>query len=103
MWSVSSRKVVLLELTVPWEERVQEAFERKMAKYQGLVAECKEKGWKTWCFPVEVGCRGFVAQSLPHALRQLGITGKSRRKVVTEAGRSAEQASSWIWRKREEK
>ena len=74
-----------------------------MSKYQGLVADCQDKGWKAWCFPVEVGCRGFVAQSLCRGLKNLGITGKARRKVVTAAGRSAEQASSWIWRKREEK
>ena len=86
MWSASRKKVVLLELTVPWEERMEDAFERKMAKYEELVAECQEKGWKCWCLPVEMGCRGFAAQSLWRALRILGITGKARKKVVMEAG-----------------
>jgi len=102
MWSSSTKMVVLLELTVPWEERVEEAYERKMAKYQELVLDCQEKGWKCWCFPVEVGCRGFVAQSLWRALGSLGISGKARRKVVSDAGKRAETASSWIWKKREE-
>ena len=24
---------------------------------------CEEKGWSTWLFPVEIGCRGFVGKS----------------------------------------
>ncbi len=33
--SDSTKQVVLLELTVPWEDRLEEAFERKLAKYEG--------------------------------------------------------------------
>jgi len=32
--SEATRQLVLLELTVPWEERMGEAQERKRAKYQ---------------------------------------------------------------------
>ena len=53
--------MTIVELTVPWEERTEEAYERKMAKYQELAEACSNKGWKTWVFPVEVGCRGFPA------------------------------------------
>ncbi|VDI00806.1 Hypothetical predicted protein [Mytilus galloprovincialis] len=53
----SSKKVVIIELTVPWEERCGVANERKRAKYDGLLAECRDRGWQTWNFPVEVGCR----------------------------------------------
>ena len=60
---IVQRKVVLIELTVPYEERVDEAHERKRLK--------------TWCFPVEVGCRGFPAQSVWRTLGRLGIIGKS--------------------------
>ena len=60
----NQKTVVLIELTVPYEERVDEAHERKRLKYQELVELCQDKEWKTWCFPVEVGCRGFPAQSV---------------------------------------
>ena len=58
IWSPRGRKVIILELTVPWEERMEDAYERKMLKYQKLVEECQDQGWRAWCFPVEVGCRG---------------------------------------------
>ena len=34
IWSQNTRQVVMLELTVPWEERIEEANERKRTKYQ---------------------------------------------------------------------
>lgn len=48
---VSTKQVVLLELTVPWKDRLGEANERKRAKYTELVVDCRSKGWET----VEVG------------------------------------------------
>ena len=37
LWSQTKHTVVLIELTVPYEERVDEAHERKRLKYQELV------------------------------------------------------------------
>ncbi|XP_052795695.1 uncharacterized protein LOC128228426 [Mya arenaria] len=48
LWSRSPKLVVLVELTEPWEERCEEAYELKKGKYQDLVDTCKERGWKTW-------------------------------------------------------
>ena len=38
-----ARQEVLLELTVPWYDRVKEAQERKRDNYADLVAECREE------------------------------------------------------------
>lgn len=59
--TVTTKQVVLLELTVPWEECLDE---RKLSKYVGLVRDCQQAGWRTNYFPVKVGCRGFTGQSL---------------------------------------
>ena len=53
--SDTTKTVIVIELTVPWEERLEEAHELKKAKYEDLLAEAKRKGWHTYCFPVEVG------------------------------------------------
>ena len=93
IWSAKTKQAVLLELTVQWEERTEEAYERKNLKYQELVKDCQQNGWKIWFFSVEVGCRGFVRQSMWRALRAIGITG---------AGglcRETETASLWLWRR----
>ncbi|XP_053380041.1 uncharacterized protein LOC128548701 [Mercenaria mercenaria] len=61
IWSRKDKRLVMIELTVPWETRCDEVYERKRAKYTELQEQCKERGWKTWLFPVEIGSRGFPA------------------------------------------
>ena len=100
LWSRTTKQVVLMELTVPWEEGVEEAYERKMLSYSELVQECRTRGWKTWCLPFEVGCRGFAAQSLWRCLKTLGILGKVRSSLIKSAENAAEYASRWIFEKR---
>ncbi|XP_067284127.1 uncharacterized protein [Pseudorasbora parva] len=100
--SETSKQIVLLELTVPWEDRIEEANERKRAKYAELVEECRNNGWRARCEPIEVGCRGFAGQSLCRAYNILGIIGASKRRAIKEVTESAEVASRWLWIKRGE-
>ena len=44
-WSDSKKTVLLIELTVPWEENWEEAHERKENRYETLCAHYREKGW----------------------------------------------------------
>ncbi len=37
--------VVVGELTVPWEDNIDERHEFKRAKYLDLVHECEARGW----------------------------------------------------------
>jgi hypothetical protein len=92
IWFKLTRQVIIIELTVPWEVRIEEANERKRLKYQ-MIAECTEREWKTWIMPVEVCCRGSVGQSLWRMAKTLGVP--SRR-----LGKKAEAAFMWIWRER---
>ena len=50
-------KVYFIELTVPWEDLVVEAYERKKLRYVELRAGAEQRGWKVRICPVEVGCR----------------------------------------------
>ncbi|XP_075343502.1 uncharacterized protein LOC142401936 [Odontesthes bonariensis] len=96
----TTRQVVLLELTVPWEDRIEEAFERKRAKYEELTSECQSRGWRTQCNPIEVGCRGFAGQSLIRALKMLGLKGLQNRRAIKNISDAAEKVSRWLWIKR---
>jgi len=91
IWSPNDRKLVMVELTVPWETRTE------------LQEQCRSRGWSTWLFPVEIGCRGFPAQSLWRMLGKLGIKAGDRKRAVGRLGQAAEKASNWLWMKREEK
>lgn len=98
--SESSKNIIIMELTVPWEDRLGEAHERKRTKYDNLVTSCREQGWKARCMPIEVGCRGFVGHSLHKALSTLGITGGARSRAIKNITEAAEKASRWLWIRR---
>ena len=102
LWSEKGRKIILVELTVPWEEGCGEAHERKTSKYQELLELCREKNWTAWLFPVEVGARGFPAQSAWRLLQRLGMSGRTKRAAVRRLGETAERASCWLWSRRDE-
>jgi hypothetical protein len=96
------KRVVIMELTVPWEDRMDEAHERKSLKYEDLRQACVQAGWKASCYAVEVGCRGFAGLSLRAFLRDIGVSGKQLRIGIERAAAAAEKASAWLWLKRGE-
>ena len=97
LWSAAIKKIVIIKLTVPWEERCGEANVRKRAKYDELMTECSGNGRQTWRFPVKVRCRWFPAQSFLRLFSALGVTGRCRRTAAQRMGQAAEQSSCWIW------
>lgn len=97
LWPVPTRSVIMVELTVPWEERIDAAFERKKERYSDLAAECRPAGWKATVFPAEVGCRGFAGTSTLRLMTSLGITGSKLRKALKDLAEEAEQGSFWLW------
>jgi len=102
LWSRTGKKLIAIELIVPWETRCEEANKRKRAKYTELMELCRKRGWRTWLFPVEVGVKGFCAQSVHRLMTAVG-TGRDRRKAIWKLSQAAERASSWLWIRRMEK
>ena len=97
--SDATRQVIIIELTVPWETRVDEAHERKRLKYEDLRSDCTSNGWTTHYYPVEVGCRGLPAKSIIYMSRCLGISFTAKKKLLREVAAATERASCWIWTK----
>ena len=102
LWSKSCQRVFIVELTVPWEDAIDEAFERKRLRYANLAAEAEGRGWNVKVWPVEVGCRGFVARSTARLLKEVGIRGQAQRKAIKELATAAERSSHWLWLKRKD-
>ena len=98
-WSDSKKTVLLIELTVPWEENWEEAHELKKNRYETLHADCVEKGWICHVIPIEVGCCGFLGHSVILFLSKIGITGCSLKVASNCLQATAQHASSWIWSK----
>ena len=97
VFSTSTKQIIMLELTIEWEENFLVANERKLLKYEPLVDQSQRKGWRASCYPIEVGCRGFVGNSLSRVMTNLGITGSARRKAIKRVIEAAEKASKWLW------
>lgn len=102
MWSSSIKTVLPIELTVPWEKEAEFASERKRLKYSALATECKEVGWQTIIYPVEVGRCSFVSTSAVHLLRDMGETGANQWKTLAEKADLAE-TSFWLWLRKKDK
>lgn len=73
-----------MELTVSWEESIEEVYERKKLGYATLADEAEKRGWKVMVRPVEVGCRGFLASSTKSLLKEVGIRGQVQWKAIKE-------------------
>ncbi len=102
LWSPSLKSVYITELTVPWENSTEEAYERKKLRYTELAADAQQRGWKAKVYPVEVGCRGFVASSTIRLQKDLGIHGQALRQTIRSVSEAAERSSQWIWIKRKD-
>ena len=73
-YSNSLKRVILLELTVPIEDRVLKSHQLKTRRYEALIKECASNNWKATLLTIEVGCRGYACGSIKHVLMRLGLS-----------------------------
>ena len=59
-----------------------------------------DKGYRVHFFAIEVGARGLVGRSSYTFLREIGLPGRERNKVMERMSKAAETASHWLWTKR---
>ena len=67
------------------------------SKYADLQVDCQTAGWSCYNVAIEVGARGFAAESLQRAATAIGIRGRAVKKLVREAGQEAMHCSRWIY------
>ncbi|XP_066921643.1 uncharacterized protein, partial [Clytia hemisphaerica] len=98
----TDRKVLkYFELTVCWEAGMEAARIRKEDRYDQLVKNCKEQGWNVTCIPFEVGVRGFVGHRTIGLLKHLSFNRTEGKKMVEQIEETVENASRFIWTKRD--
>ena len=101
IYSDGAKTVIMIELTCPSEENFEKQHLAKLARYTDLEADCINAGWKVHLFAVEVGARGYAAQSLSSCLRALGLKCRPLNKCVQTAADEALRTSFHIWMWRE--
>ena len=88
---------MVIELTVPAEENMAQANQRKKCKYEDLISEGREAGWEMKYFPIEVGSRGFTNETLRTCMKFLGLTNKELKKALDNISRAALRATYTLW------
>ena len=74
----STQQLIIVELTVPYESRMEEAHTYKREKNLNLTKELRNAGYRS----VEVGAKGFVGSSAYDLLIKLSICGTKRTKAL---------------------
>ena len=75
IWSGFLKLVIMIELTCPSEEGITNATNRKQRRYGCLLDNIRPQ-WTPILFIVEVGARGYVANSMVKCLRRLGFSNR---------------------------
>ena len=97
IWSERVKKVILIELTVPNEDNIVDAEYRKQNKYNGLLDACRTATWDAHLWTVEVGVRGFVAESLRKCLKKLDVPNPTIKSTLSAASKTALRCSYSIY------
>ncbi|GFO03429.1 polyprotein [Plakobranchus ocellatus] len=96
----------MVELTVPYESRMEEAHAFKKGKYLDLTKKELKKSLlscEAKIMPVVIGDRGFVGSSAYGLLSKLSICDNKRTKALRLLAETAENSSRWIWSRRNER
>ena len=93
--------IIIAELTVPWEDRMEQSNVLKEVRYSELTVDLIDKGYRVHFFAIEVGARGLVGRSSYTFLKEIGLPGRERNKVMERMSKAAETASHWLRTKRD--
>lgn len=94
LFSDKSKQLVMLELTVPWEERLEEASEKRDGHTQSWWKNAMDGGSVLDVCPLKWGVG--ASQEVCRACSLLGITGAHKRKAINMFSGVAEKASEWF-------
>ncbi|GFR84506.1 reverse transcriptase [Elysia marginata] len=93
----STQLFIMVELTVPYESRMEQAHTYKEEKYLDLAKELEESRYRAKIIPIEIGARGFAGSSAYDLLSKLSISGNIRTKTLKLLAETKENSSRWIW------
>ena len=96
IWSCSTKTVIWIELTSPWEDNMTVRHSEKHSRYNQLKIDCVDQGWQVHPLCVEVGCRGHVSQSYEWMCKKLGFSQAEKKELKFELEKTALHCSHAI-------
>ena len=103
IWSVTLKKVIMIELTCPAEEGIEANRERKHVRYEQLTQDIAIAGWVPDLLTIEFGARGYVAYSTERCFRQLGMQKRTVSSLCKSLSRVVARCSYAIYLSRKNK
>ena len=88
IWSVNSKKVIIAELTIPFEANIDWVHQRKLEKYEDLHEQCIKNDCSTDLFPLEIGFQGFISNSTSTFLIKLELSPAEKREYVKKRSKT---------------
>ncbi|CAG9563478.1 unnamed protein product [Danaus chrysippus] len=101
LFSQILKRVVMIELTVPWETNIPKDHTIKVNKYYELTNELTRNRFVVDLYAVEVGARGITAKSLYNLLKYLGLSRTHINAFLERTSKAALVGSFQIWLGRE--
>ena len=96
LFSKENSKVILVELTILFESRLEQSHDYKTSKYEDLKKELEKKGYSVIVKAMEIGASGFVAGTLYQFLGKIGFNRHNRSKSMKRLTEITENSSMWI-------
>lgn len=96
IWSNSTRKVLIVELTCPAEQGIEAAEIRKKTRYANLIENISAR-WKADLMTIEVGARGLVALSTASFLKKIGFDNRTAKIIIKAISNTALRCSFAIY------
>ncbi|GFN80235.1 reverse transcriptase [Plakobranchus ocellatus] len=90
----------MVELTVPYESRMEEALALTEGKYLDMTKDLIKDGYEAKVMSVEIGASGFMGSSAYGLLSKLSICGNKRTKALRILAETADNSPRWIWSRR---
>ena len=97
LFSRSTKKVIIIELTCPCEQDMSQWHEEKSQKYYPLCCSIRPNGWSVYFYATEVGALDFCAESVRSCLRSLGFNNRLCGKTLQTLSSVSLRCSFEIW------
>ena len=94
---MSTKKVIIIELTCPCEENMSQWHEERSQKYYPPCCSIRSNGWSVYFNAIEVGAWGFCAESVRSCLRSLSFSNKLCRKTLKTLSFVSLKCAFEIW------
>ena len=98
--------VTIIELTSPWEERLETSRQLKTDRYEALLSDLRAAGFCADFIPLEVGVRGIVNHHNKDSIKfmhSLGLIKSSAKAFISSISQKAVLSSYYIFLNRNEK